>query len=91
MARVFTQDTHYALAADDLALVTDFFDARSNLHRDLVSLETRYGCRDVILPLLGSRDEISRMTLSPGMTLTMVCFGIPLSDAVMMRPSQLTL
>jgi hypothetical protein len=35
--RVLTQDTHHTLAADDLALVTDFLDARSNLHRDLFS------------------------------------------------------
>ena len=32
MARVFANDAHGALAADDLALVTNLFDARADFH-----------------------------------------------------------
>jgi hypothetical protein len=32
MARVFANDSHGPLAADDLALVTNLFDARANFH-----------------------------------------------------------
>jgi hypothetical protein len=36
VARVLAQDPDHTLAAHDLALVTDFLDAGSNLHRNLV-------------------------------------------------------
>jgi hypothetical protein len=43
VARVLAQDPNDALAAHDLALVTDFLDAGSNLHRDLVFLNSTLG------------------------------------------------
>jgi len=38
--RVLTQDPNHTSTADDLALLTDFLDARSNLHRGLVLFAT---------------------------------------------------
>ena len=48
VAGILANDADDALAAHDLALVTDFFDARTDLHRCL------YLCLYVILPRLGS-------------------------------------
>src|SRR3954464_9754782 len=43
--------------------------------------------RTLILPRVGSMGDTSTMTLSPGMTRTTVCFGMPVSATVLVFPS----
>jgi hypothetical protein len=77
MTGVVTQDTHDTLAAHDLALVTNFSDAWSNLH---VSLS-------LIRPLVGSKGKISTITPSPGRSFTVTCLVFADADAVISAPS----
>src|SRR5688500_7542385 len=76
VARVLAQHADHALAAHDLALVTNLLDARSNLHV-VVSRSGVQGRRLLILPRVGSSGEISISTRSPGITLTVVCLATP--------------
>jgi hypothetical protein len=77
MTGVVTQDTHDTLAAHDLALVTNFSDAWSNLHFSL----------SLIRPLVGSKGEISTITSSPGRSFTVTCLAFVDADAVISTPS----
>ena len=77
VAGVVTQDAYDTLAAHNLALLTNFSDAWSNLH---VSLS-------LIRPLVGSYGEISTVTPSPGSSFTVTCLALLETDAVISAPS----
>ena len=73
MARVGANDADNALAADDLALITDFFNAGSNLHDQTSNfLRLFYLTRSSIDPRVASKAWSLTLTLSPGPILTVI-------------------